>query len=101
MCGLGGEVRFDGALADVAALERMAEKLRPRGPDGSGSWASGRVALLHRRLRIIDLSEAGAQPMIDRPTASVSPWRISRNVVIRFLPVMFELDGPLFRSMFR
>jgi asparagine synthase (glutamine-hydrolysing) len=65
MCGFGGEIRFDGALADVRAVERMGERLRPRGPDGRGVWASGPAALLHRRLRIIDLSEAGAQPMVD------------------------------------
>jgi asparagine synthase (glutamine-hydrolysing) len=43
----------------------MGEPLRPRGPDGRGVWASGPAALIHRRLRIIDLSEAGAQPMVD------------------------------------
>src|SRR4051812_33786668 len=65
MCGFGGEIRFDGALADVRAVERMSERLRSRGPDGCGFWASGPAALVHRRLRIIDLSEAGAQPMVD------------------------------------
>jgi asparagine synthase (glutamine-hydrolysing) len=43
----------------------MADAMAPRGPDAAGVWAQGRVALGHRRLKIIDLSEAGAQPMID------------------------------------
>jgi asparagine synthase (glutamine-hydrolysing) len=43
----------------------MAEKLAPRGPDGVGLVAHGRVAFGHRRLRIIDLSEAAQQPMVD------------------------------------
>ena len=43
----------------------MADALAPRGPDGSGAWAHGSIALGHRRLRIIDLSERGAQPMVD------------------------------------
>ena len=42
-----------------------ATRLAPRGPDGSGLWATGPVALGHRRLPIIDLSAAGAQPMVD------------------------------------
>lgn len=65
MCGLCGEVRFDGHAADVAAVQRMSQTLAPRGPDGEGVWAQGRVAFGHRRLSIIDLSACGAQPMQD------------------------------------
>ncbi|MFJ4776274.1 N-acetylglutaminylglutamine amidotransferase [Streptomyces sp. NPDC088762] len=65
MCGLSGEVRFDGGRPDVAAVERMTDELEPRGPDGRGVWSQGAVALGHRRLKIIDLSENGAQPMTD------------------------------------
>ena len=36
-----------------------------RGPDGAGSWSHDAVALAHRRLKIIDLSSAGDQPMTD------------------------------------
>jgi asparagine synthase (glutamine-hydrolysing) len=43
----------------------MAAVMARRGPDASGAWSQGRVALGHRRLKIIDLSEAGAQPMVD------------------------------------
>ena len=46
--------------ADREAVERMAATMGDRGPDGSGSWAQGRVALAHRRLKIIDLSEHAA-----------------------------------------
>jgi asparagine synthase (glutamine-hydrolysing) len=65
MCGLAGELRFDGRGADVAAVERSCEQLAARGPDGSGIWANGSLALGHRRLSIIDLSAAGSQPMVD------------------------------------
>jgi asparagine synthase (glutamine-hydrolysing) len=65
MCGLAGEMRFDGGRADVAAVDRGCARLAPRGPDGSGVWANGPVALGHRRLSIIDLSLAGSQPMVD------------------------------------
>lgn len=43
----------------------MAEALAPRGPDGGGVLSQGRVALGHRRLKIIDLSERAQQPMVD------------------------------------
>jgi asparagine synthase (glutamine-hydrolysing) len=65
MCGIAGEVRFDGGIPDVAAVAAMCDTLARRGPDGSGGWQSGPVALGHRRLKIIDLSDAGAQPMVD------------------------------------
>ncbi|MFD8153200.1 N-acetylglutaminylglutamine amidotransferase [Streptomyces sp. NPDC059720] len=65
MCGLSGEIRFDGRKPDIAAVERMTDRLAPRGPDGRGLWSQGPVALGHRRLKIIGLSETGAQPMTD------------------------------------
>jgi asparagine synthase (glutamine-hydrolysing) len=43
----------------------MADTMQRRGPDGSGVWQQGRVALAHRRLAIIDLSDAAAQPMVE------------------------------------
>jgi asparagine synthase (glutamine-hydrolysing) len=65
MCGIAGELRFDGHPADGEAVRRMLPCLQARGPDGEGLWEHGAVALGHRRLKIIDLSEAGAQPMTD------------------------------------
>jgi asparagine synthase (glutamine-hydrolysing) len=43
----------------------MIDSMEKRGPDGDGEWTNGWVALGHRRLSIIDLSDAGAQPMTD------------------------------------
>jgi glutamate synthase domain-containing protein 1 len=65
MCGIGGEFRFDGTPPDMVAGERRLPALASRGPDGEGRWQQGPAALVHRRLRIIDLSDAGAQPMVD------------------------------------
>lgn len=47
-------------------IERMCDKMRYRGPDAAGVWASDdhRVVLGHRRLAIVDLTPAGAQPML-------------------------------------
>ncbi|MEQ9690683.1 MAG: N-acetylglutaminylglutamine amidotransferase, partial [Bauldia litoralis] len=65
MCGIAGEVQFRDRAADVAAVERMVDCLRPRGPDGGGIVAYDRIAFGHRRLKIIDLSNASRQPMVD------------------------------------
>ena len=64
MCGISGEARFDGATPDAGAVTRMTEAMRSRGPDGEGLWSDGWVTLGHRRLTVIDLSEAGGQPMV-------------------------------------
>ncbi len=66
MCGICGELRFDGRAADLGALGRMTERLQRRGPDRGGSYSDGPVGLGHRRLAIIDLSERSSQPMVDQ-----------------------------------
>ena len=65
MCGIAGEVRFDGSRPDSAVMERMKDALRRRGPDAEGTFLEGAVALGHRRLAIIDLTDRAAQPMVD------------------------------------
>jgi len=63
MCGIAGILRFDGVAPDPALLHRMTDAIAHRGPDGTGHWQEGPVALGHRRLAIIDLSENANQPM--------------------------------------
>ena len=67
MCGIAGFWRPIGFQADAAlvSLRQMTDALAHRGPDGEGQWvdADRGVALGHRRLSIVDLSPAGAQPM--------------------------------------
>ena len=68
MCGFAGWLTTDQdeARASEAQLRRMNDALRHRGPDSAGVWldAEAGVALGHRRLAIVDLSEAGHQPMV-------------------------------------
>jgi asparagine synthase (glutamine-hydrolysing) len=71
VCGLAGEIRFDGRAADPGTVARMTACLTHRGPDGEGLWSAGAAALGHRRLAIIDLSPAGAQPMVDERSGAV------------------------------
>lgn len=65
MCGICGEITFDGRPASADLTQRMTEAMTRRGPDSGGVVARGRVALGHRRLKIIDLSEKAEQPMVD------------------------------------
>lgn len=65
MCGIAGELRFDGSEPDVAALARMNERQRKRGPDGGGAFVQGGLGFGHRRLKIMDLSDSAQQPMFD------------------------------------
>ena len=71
MCGLCGELRFDGSAPEQGVIERMKEKLQKRGPDSEGLYVSAPVALGHCRLAIIDLTDNAAQPMLDE-SAGVS-----------------------------
>ena len=66
MCGIAGIVHLDGCAVRPADLKAMTDAIAHRGPDGEGQWISPsqpNVGLGHRRLAIIDLSEANAQPM--------------------------------------
>jgi asparagine synthase (glutamine-hydrolysing) len=65
VCGIAGIVGVRDGAVDDARLEPLREAMAHRGPDGAGSWTDSdrRVGLTHRRLAIIDLSAAGAQPM--------------------------------------
>jgi len=66
MCGICGELRLDGAPADVDAVARMMVPLKRRGPDHGGTYSDGALAFGHRRLSIIDLSVRANQPMVDQ-----------------------------------
>jgi asparagine synthase (glutamine-hydrolysing) len=65
MCGFCGEIRFDGSQPDVEQLQAMNAVLVPRGPDAGGLLQMKHIAVAHRRLKIIDLSEHAQQPMVD------------------------------------
>ena len=101
MCGIAGIFGYRPEAPPVSREELLAvrESMRRRGPDGEGLWVAqdGRVGLAHRRLSIIDVSDAGLQPMVDRVTGN----QIVFNGEIynhRKLRQELERDGTKFES---
>jgi asparagine synthase (glutamine-hydrolysing) len=64
MCGIAGYINIDHTLASKMVLKKQTDEIKHRGPDGEGYWVEGNVAIGHRRLSIIDLTDAGKQPMV-------------------------------------
>jgi asparagine synthase (glutamine-hydrolysing) len=94
MCGLCGEITFDGTLADTTAVARMVDALVPRGPDGQGIWSTGRAAFGHRRLSVIDLSTCGAQPMVDNELGLTA---VFNGCIYDYKELRAELEGHGYR----
>ncbi|MEQ9329921.1 N-acetylglutaminylglutamine amidotransferase [Thalassobaculum sp.] len=97
MCGLAGEIRFDGRSVSPVGLAAMADAMVTRGPDADGLFLQGRFGLAHRRLSIIDLSDRAQQPMVD-PELGLA---IAYNGAIynyRELKAELEADGYRFFS---
>lgn len=101
MCGINGILAYGESAPpiDEAELLRTREHMLGRGPDGAGLWLAPdrRAGLAHRRLSIIDLSQAGAQPM----TSADGRYRIVYNGEIynyRELRAGLEAQGRQFRS---
>lgn len=99
MCGIAGYLGPEPAESVNSVLAAMLASLRRRGPDGEGTeqWAAApylRVGLGHRRLAIIDLSEAGHQPMLseDRQTGVVF-----NGCIFNFLELRKDLESAGFR----
>jgi asparagine synthase (glutamine-hydrolysing) len=90
MCGICGEIRFDGRSADVAAVARMTAAMVSRGPDSDGVAARGPVAFGHRRLSIIDLSARGAQPMVD---SDLGLTLVFNGCIYNYKDLRAELEG--------
>src|SRR5690242_4340441 len=97
MCGFAGVLsandssRSSGNGDVLRAIARtMTARLRHRGPDADGMFASGPVGLGHRRLSILDLSETGAQPMELRPGG---PVIVYNGECYNFGELRRELEG--------
>jgi asparagine synthase (glutamine-hydrolysing) len=63
MCGIAGFTQFHQSQGTIDTLKLMGERIFHRGPDAGNEYLTEQVGLCHRRLAIIDLSDAGVQPM--------------------------------------
>lgn len=98
MCGIAGFTQFHNDIPDVpGTLSRMGEAIRHRGPDAGGEFIDDEIALCHRRLSIIDLSESGAQPMHSPSGRYVTVYN---GEIYNFQELKKELlnDGVTFRG---
>ena len=88
MCGIAGILRRDGGTASRETLEWMNDIQAHRGPNGHDVFCDGPVGLAHRRLAIIDLSDAGLQPM------TVAGRTVAYNgEIYNFRELRSELEG--------
>ena len=113
MCGIAGIVALNGSTVDPRVLQRMNDTQAHRGPDGEGfvvAWRNGegfqhsllphtsawedreqvKVALGHRRLAILDLSDRGLQPMTVGPARE---WIVFNGEIYNHLELRRELEA--------
>jgi asparagine synthase (glutamine-hydrolysing) len=101
MCAINGALAYHYAAngIDRTELIRTRDRMAARGPDGLGEWIddNGRVGLGHRRLAIIDLSDAAAQPMVSADGRLVITYN-GELYNYRGLRSRLEAKGHVFRS---
>ncbi|CAN5530766.1 asparagine synthase (glutamine-hydrolyzing) [soil metagenome] len=89
MCGIAGIVNRNNPVADLA-IQLLSHAIQHRGPDGEGVWKSNddSIALIHRRLSILDLTNGGSQPMFSSDKRFVI---VFNGEIYNFIEVRNEL----------
>ena len=97
MCGIAGIVRLNGAPVSREDIDAITDSLGHRGPDGRGVWTNGNIGIGHRRLSIIDLSDAASQPMLSSDESLVLTFN---GEIYNFAELRTDLEkqGHTFRS---
>ncbi|MEO8099695.1 MAG: asparagine synthase (glutamine-hydrolyzing) [Acidobacteriota bacterium] len=98
MCGIAGYLEVQpGQTVNPAVLERMTKAIRHRGPDAHGMRQHGPASLGHRRLSIVDLSDAGYQPMSNETN---DVWIVYNGEIFNHASIRPELEraGHRYRS---
>jgi len=91
MCGIAGIFKFDGQACSLAEIKQFAQPIDHRGPDDEGYelYADNRLALAHKRLSILDLSNSAAQPML---AANKKYSIVFNGEIFNFLELRKELQ---------
>ncbi len=99
MCGITGIINFNREKISLADLNRFKDSLSHRGPDGEGTYLNevDCVALGHRRLSILDITETGKQPM---NYDNQRYWIVYNGEIYNFVELKKELSdlGYIFKS---
>src|SRR5437868_2997718 len=99
MCGIAGIWNLNGESLELNTLKKFTDSVSHRGPDGSGYelFSNNTLGLGHRRLSILDLSEAGKQPMYNTEKDLVISFN---GEVYNFIEIKkeLELDGEKFST---
>ncbi|MBD1390540.1 asparagine synthase (glutamine-hydrolyzing) [Neiella sp. HB171785] len=97
MCGIAGFSQFNHVEGDIDTLKQMGLAIKHRGPDAGGEYLDQHVGLAHRRLAILDLTEAGNQPMFSADEQLVI---VFNGEIYNFLEhrEALEKDGYQFKS---
>ena len=90
MCGIVGVIHLREQPVQARVIEQVADSLKHRGPDDAGVFVDGQVGLGHRRLKIIDVSPAGHQPMANKDETI---WITYNGEIYNFLDLRKELEG--------
>lgn len=93
MCGIAGVMRTGDAPARDTVLDRLADALAHRGPDGRGQYQTDRVAMVQTRLAIIDL-ETGDQPLYGPDHAAL----IANGEIYNYVELRRELGEERFAT---
>jgi len=97
MCGIVGVYNFNKKPVLESQIQKMTEAMAHRGPDDKGVFTDKNIALGHRRLAIIDLTEAGHQPMANEKK---DIWITYNGEIYNFLELRKTLEklGHRFKS---
>jgi asparagine synthase (glutamine-hydrolysing) len=89
VCGIAGIVG-DEAESESLSLGAMGEALRHRGPNDGGEWRGSRACFAHRRLSILDTSDAGHQPWVSEDERHVL---VFNGEIYNFRDLRQQLEG--------